>query len=335
MRKALRLCSSGLFVILLFSGLFETNTGLNQKGNEHFKNKRYESALDAYRKAQIRKPDQPETRYNLGTTLYQMDQFQEAEANLNQALQNAPTKELKARAWYNFGNTQYRLGQFDKAIEAYQKTLELNPEDKDAKYNLELLQKKKGLFENKQNQRDREKKDKPPQQKNKNQQQQQQKREREQNQGGGSQEQKESGRQGEGEQGQGQNDQKEKQEQEESGKGDKPEDQAPESQGRQGQEQELKARREEGDQERDKQDQQDKKDKLGQELTPVDILPLDQQGPKPDENAPTPDKVLLQGQMSQQQAYRILDALKASEQQIQILRRPSKPQKEQEPEKDW
>lgn len=328
MRKSLQAGSVGLAVILLFSGLFETNTGLNQKGNEHFKNKRYESALDAYRKAQIRKPDQPETRYNLGTTLYQMDQFQEAEANLNQALQNAPTKELKARGWYNFGNTQYRLGQFDKAIEAYRKTLELNPEDKDAKFNLELLQKKKGMFENKQKQRDEQKKDKPPQQKSKSQQQQQQKQQQQQSQGG-SQQQKESGQQGEGEQGQGQNDQQEKQDQKEGEKGDKPEDQAPESQGQQGQEQELKARREEGDQE------QDKQDKPGQELTPVDIRPLDQPGPKPDEHAQGPEKALLQGQMSKQQAYHILDALKASEQQIQILRRPSKPQKEQEPEKDW
>ena len=67
----------------------------------------------------------------------------------------------------------------------------------------------------------------------------------------------------------------------------------------------------------------------------MSISPLDQNGAKPDENTEKPQKALLQGQMSHQDAYRVLDALKTSEQQIQILRHPSKPQKEREPEKDW
>ena len=129
--------------LILCGSWFETTSALNKKGNELYKEKRYESALETYRKAQVRDPDRSEIRYNLGTTLYQLDQFQEAETQLQDALTHAQNDKTRARGWYNYGNAQYRLGQFDEAIQAYRHVLDLNPKDKDAKFNLELLQKKK------------------------------------------------------------------------------------------------------------------------------------------------------------------------------------------------
>src|SRR3989338_4862819 len=141
-----------LYVLIGFltTGFLETTSGLNQKANKLYEEKRYTSALESYRKAQIKNPEDPAVRYNLGTTLYQLDQFQEAETQLHQTLEKAKTKDLKGAAWYNYGNTQYRLGQFDKSAEAYRKALDINPNDKDAKYNLEVLQKKKSIFDIKQ-----------------------------------------------------------------------------------------------------------------------------------------------------------------------------------------
>src|SRR3989338_3894037 len=108
------------FFFLLFvpalCAFFETTSGLNKKGNEQFKEKHYDTALEIYQKAEVRSPDVPEVRYNLGTTFYQLDRFKEGEAQLKKALDQAQSKELKATAWYNYGNTQYRLGQFDEAI---------------------------------------------------------------------------------------------------------------------------------------------------------------------------------------------------------------------------
>ena len=45
-------------------------------------------------------------------------------------------------------------------------------------------------------------------------------------------------------------------------------------------------------------------------------------------------KPLLQGQMSKENALRILDALKESEQELQSLRQPRR-QSDREPLKDW
>ena len=44
-----------------------------------------------------------------------------------------------ARSLYNLGNAMAYQGKLDAAIDAYEKTLELDPDDEDAKYNLELV----------------------------------------------------------------------------------------------------------------------------------------------------------------------------------------------------
>lgn len=46
---------------------------------------------------------------------------------------------IDARAYYNRGNALARMGRFEDAIGAYDRALELNPDDEDAAYNRELL----------------------------------------------------------------------------------------------------------------------------------------------------------------------------------------------------
>jgi len=331
-KKSLITLSIYIPIFFICCGFLQTTSGLNQKGNKQFEEKHYESALESYRKAQIKNPDNPEVRYNLGTTLYQLDQYQEAETQLEQALTNASTKELKATAWYNFGNAQYRLGQFDKATQAYREALNLNPNDKDAKYNLELLQKKKSLFDKKQDKREQQKKENPnPSQQQKQQQQQ-----------GGGQDQKQKQQnqsQGQKNQDQGQNQQNKKQDQEQKPKPDnqeqKEEQQQPEK-SNQNQEETPKEGEENKDQS-NKKDQQDKQGE-GQEQEKQPMSPAEpqqnQEGQKPEEGQGQQPKPLLQGQMSQENALRILNALKESEQELQVLRRPHK-QTDHEPLKDW
>ena len=137
-----------LAAFFLFTGFFETSQSLVKKGNENFQNKRYQSALENYRKVQIKNPDAPEVLYDLGTALYKVDSFQESAQDLETAAKTQDPQ-LKARTLYNFGNAQYRLGNFEKAIESYKKALALDPNDKDSKYNLEFLQKQKSKFEKK------------------------------------------------------------------------------------------------------------------------------------------------------------------------------------------
>ncbi|MEL7185743.1 MAG: VWA domain-containing protein [Pseudomonadota bacterium] len=45
-----------------------------------------------------------------------------------------------ARSLYNLGNAMAMQGKFDSAIDAYQESLEIDPDNEDAKYNLELIE---------------------------------------------------------------------------------------------------------------------------------------------------------------------------------------------------
>ncbi|MCB1063327.1 MAG: VWA domain-containing protein [Verrucomicrobiae bacterium] len=107
----------------------------------------------------------PRVGYNAGTNAYRSGDFAQAEQTLNHTLGNADDLSLQQRSYYNLGNTRYRLGQqsqqqdpkatiakWEEAVKSYEDALALNPEDEDAKYNRDFVQKK--LDELKQQQRE-------------------------------------------------------------------------------------------------------------------------------------------------------------------------------------
>ncbi len=301
--------------LVLFSAFFDSPSSLNQKGNQLFEEKRYQSALETYRKAQVKKPAQPEILYNLGTTLYQVNQFQEAEEKLQKAIaQNPSDKSFLARNWYNYGNALYRLGQFDKAIDAYKKTLDLDPKDKDAKHNLEILLKKKGLFEKKESERS---KQSPKKSEKKNESQSAE------GQGGGS------GQEGK-------KDQPTNQEQGEENKKPAPSEgnkEAPAGGAEKGQEKSPKPSNAETKKDESKEKDQKDRNKPNELQGEIPTKPAEDQTAKAagaKENTP-----LLQGQMSKEDAYRILEALRDSEKELQVLRKPKASQNPERPDRDW
>ena len=101
----------------------------------------FKKALEFYNQAGIEKPDLPEIRYNLGNSLHQQKEWERALQNYQKALQGTPDPS-QAQIYYNLGNTFYRLDKYPEAIEAYKKCLGINPNDEDAKYNLEYVRKK-------------------------------------------------------------------------------------------------------------------------------------------------------------------------------------------------
>jgi Ca-activated chloride channel family protein len=111
----------------------------NHQGNKLYNQGQYDEALSAYQKAQAEQPDLAELHYNIGNTLHRKEDYQGAAAETLQGLSKADS-DLRTRAYYNLGNSFYRQGQFAEAIAAYEEALKLNPDDQDAKHNLELAQ---------------------------------------------------------------------------------------------------------------------------------------------------------------------------------------------------
>lgn len=111
---------------------------LNEQGTLAYKAGSYEEALSFYRQAQVARPDYPELNINAGSALYKNQEYDRAVRELRRTL-TAPDAQLKARAHYALGNTLYRMDEFGLAFEEYKWALRLDPNDSDAKHNLELV----------------------------------------------------------------------------------------------------------------------------------------------------------------------------------------------------
>ncbi len=115
---------------------------LMRAGNSHFRRGKFEEALAFYQRAEVLEPDALAIHYNIGNTLYRLGRYNEALAELTLAtVDKNPGR--RAHAWYNTGNTFYRMDRLDEAINAYKMALLANPNDRQAKENLEFCLKKK------------------------------------------------------------------------------------------------------------------------------------------------------------------------------------------------
>lgn len=340
-RRSLARFSLSLLAFFVFCGFLDSPRSLVEKGNRLAEQKKYQSAVENYRKAEVARPHEPVIRYNLGTSLYQLYQFRDAEKELEQALSRTKDPATKAKVLYNYGNTQYRLGDFEKAVEAYKKVLDLDPQDADAKYNLEFLRKKKAQFEKKNDERRQEQKQqKQPQPQKQNQQEQPQQPKPEQ--GSGQEKQQTQPQQGEGQEPKSQSNEGQDQQQEEKQEEkDQSQGQGTESK-QQEQEQQEEQKQEQGSQTLEQKSEEKSEEKIeprpaGAQGEEPKREPQDGKGEKQEEqpSEPTQGQEPLQGQMSHENALRILDALQEGEKRLHDLRRPPVRSGDKEILKDW
>jgi len=137
-----------IILLLIISFVFCWQTILNaadrskiKEGVEAFKDEQWDEALNNFQDALVGDPTNPLLHYNVGDALYKKKNYEEAVNSYEKALNTNDIK-LQGKAYYNIGNSYYRLNKYQEAIDYYKKALELNPDDVDAKYNLELVRAK-------------------------------------------------------------------------------------------------------------------------------------------------------------------------------------------------
>ncbi|MEQ8173214.1 MAG: tetratricopeptide repeat protein, partial [Candidatus Eremiobacterota bacterium] len=146
-----------IFVIILSFFLCTGWTWFNpfkskaQEGNELYKAGRYDEALKKYTDAQVEDPNAVSLYYNMGNALYQKKEYDKSIELYKKSSDNAD-KDLMENSLYNTGNSCFRMNKFEEAIKYYINALKLNPDDMDAKYNLEMARKKMKENQDKQNQ---------------------------------------------------------------------------------------------------------------------------------------------------------------------------------------
>ena len=172
MRAVFSILIAGL--VVFSTARAEDHVDLIKKGNAAFNEGDYKKALEYYHAAEPDLPESPELEYNLAGALAKDGAYEQAVDKFGKAL-NTGDMNLGAAAHYNLGNTYFWMDDYQNAIGSYEASLKINPNDMDAKFNLELARRmlKEQLKPQQQDQQDQQQQNQDQQEKEEQQQSQQ------------------------------------------------------------------------------------------------------------------------------------------------------------------
>ncbi len=267
----------------------------------------FHTALDEFRKLSQQKTNDLRLSYNAGTAAYRAKQLEDAQKYFNAAAAS-PDLQLQQQAYYNLGNTLFEAGDqvtepdkkkaaWENSIKSFQNSLKLNPQDADAKNNLDLVKKKLEELKKQEQQQSKNDKDKDKKDQDKEKQ--------------------------DGKDQQKKDDQKDQQNQDskDKQKSEKPDDK--EDQARQDKEQQKNSEQQ-SKEDQQKKDEQKQKGENGK----------DEKSPEQQEQEQQEAMAMAAGQMTQEQARQFLDMQKQEDKAL-VFSPPKKPLPPNQRLKDW
>lgn len=157
-------------VVLFFMALSIPSYSQNAKssivkGNKAYKENNFNDAEKEYRDA-LKGADKNATAdYNLGNALYRKDNSEEAAKSYDNAIQNTTDNNIKQQAFYNKGVAFQKAKKLPECIIAYKNALILNPQDEDARQNLQRALKDQQQQQQQNQRNNKDKKQQPKDQK--------------------------------------------------------------------------------------------------------------------------------------------------------------------------
>ena len=126
-----------------------------RQGNRLYADGKYDEAATTYNQALVDDPDSARVHFNLGDAQYKQGKYAEALTAFEKVPMSDKDPDRSARVAYNAGNAKVRLGEaaegaepqqaltlYAEALVAYRRALAAKPDDEDAKFNHELVEKK-------------------------------------------------------------------------------------------------------------------------------------------------------------------------------------------------
>ncbi len=182
--------AAAILMLVSLSSAFATAPGVNAYQQGKFE--------DAYKEFQDTLKSHPQSRaeeklqFDSGTAAYKLKDYNKALESFSQALLT-PDTGLQTKGHYNLGNTLYQRGEMQKAddkklsdwtnaLDHYEQTLKLDPQNKEAKDNYEYVKRKIEELKNKKEQQQPSPSPTPPQQNKQNKQNKQDQQQKQQNQ---------------------------------------------------------------------------------------------------------------------------------------------------------
>ncbi|TMI82653.1 MAG: tetratricopeptide repeat protein [Bacteroidetes bacterium] len=134
-----------------------------QQGNNFYRQQQYDKAESEYEKALQNSPNNKIAKFNLANALIKQDKKPDADKLLAELNVNENKTAIRPKATYNQGVLLTQQKKLEESIEAYKETLRLDPNDKEARENLQkaLLELKKKNPPKKQEKKKEEQKQQP------------------------------------------------------------------------------------------------------------------------------------------------------------------------------
>ena len=159
-----KLAVASIFILIGFSAAAQAENENIKLGNDAYKRKDYQTAIRYYNT--VAEKNNATANYNLGNALYKTDKKDEAVAAYEKAVEAMKAPLEKSNSLYNKGVVLQNDKKTEDCIINYKNALKIDPNNVDARHNLQIaLQKQK---EDKQKQDEQNKKDKQDDNKDKN-----------------------------------------------------------------------------------------------------------------------------------------------------------------------
>jgi Ca-activated chloride channel family protein len=147
-RPALRTATA----VALFGLIAQAAWASPSSALREYQSGKYDEALKEYEKLLQKNSNDPRLHFNAGTAAYRDQKFDEAAKQFNAAIAT-PDLKLQELAYYNRANAQYWMGEknpdpekrndaWQKALQDYESSVKLNPQDADAKFNRDFVKKR-------------------------------------------------------------------------------------------------------------------------------------------------------------------------------------------------
>jgi len=137
-------------ITIIFWGITQANAQTSAeehiaKGNEYYKQQQYDQAIDEYDRALQINPNNSIAKFNMANALYMQGKRTEAMRVYTDVTNTARENSFRSANYYNKGVVYTRQKKLEESIEEYKQSLRLNPDDQQARENLQkaLLELKK------------------------------------------------------------------------------------------------------------------------------------------------------------------------------------------------
>ena len=110
-------------------------------GNALYKDQKFADAEAEYRKSLEKDNQVMQGYFDLGDALYKQQRYDEAVQNYQNALTKTTAPKVQAQLHHNIGNVHLEQKNYQESINDYKRSLKLNPDDEETKYNLAYAEK--------------------------------------------------------------------------------------------------------------------------------------------------------------------------------------------------